>query len=144
MSDLARFCTRFLPCLLAAITVAAICPGCSDGRLPIQGEVTIDGKPIEEGTISLEPADGKGPTTGGKIVAGKYQLSGGAAPLPGKKIVRIFGVRKTGRRVHDGFSGVMVDEIKPCTPDVYNARTTLSCEVAADGPKQIDFHLKSP
>jgi hypothetical protein len=130
---------------LTAIAVAAICSGCSDGRLPIHGEVTFNGKPVDEGTISFEPADGNGPATGGQIVAGKYQLTGVAAPLPGKKIVRISAVRKTGRKVRgDSFSpaGATVDEVKRYIPDIYNARSTLSCEVADHGPKQIDFHLK--
>lgn len=141
-----RFLACLLPCLLAAIAVAAICPGCDRGRFPIQGEVSFNGKPVEEGTISFEPADGKGPTTGGTIAAGKYQLAGDAAPVPGKKLVRISGVRKTGRKVCDGFSatGAMVDEIERYVPDIYNTRSTLSCEIADNGSPQIDFHLKSP
>lgn len=140
---------RLFPCLWVAIAVLAFSPGCGRERLavPIQGEVTFNGKPVEEGTISLEPADGKGVTTGGKIVDGKYQLTGIAAPSVGKKLVRISAVRKTGRKVRgDSFSpaGTMVDEIERYLPDVYNTRSTLSCEVSADASKQIDFHLKSP
>jgi hypothetical protein len=142
-----RFIVRLAPCVLTFIVVAAFCPGCSrHGGVPIQGEVTFDGKPVEKGTISLEPADGNGPVAGGRITAGKYQLTGVGAPLPGKKIVRITAVRKTGRKFVDGFSttGAMVDEVERYLPDIYNSRSTLSCEVAADGPTQIDFHLRSP
>ena len=56
--------------LLTALVVLATCLGCGNGRFPIQGEVTFDGKAVEDGTISFEPADGKGSTTGGKIAAG--------------------------------------------------------------------------
>ena len=133
-------------CLLAAIAAATLCPGCGHGRFPIQGEVTFDGKPVEEGTISLEPANGNGPTTGGKIVAGKYQLTGNAAPLPGKKIVRISAIRKTGRKVADNFkpAGATVDDVEPYIPAIYNSRSTLSCEVAGQTGNRLDFHLKSP
>ena len=146
MFDHPRFVARLVPGLVATIAVLAICPGCHRGRFPIQGEVTFNGKPVDDGTISLDPIDGKGPTTGGPISAGKYQLTGDAAPLPGKKIVRISAVRKTGRKVPDGFSatGAMLDEIERYLPDVYNARSTLSCEVTDHGPTQIDFHLKFP
>jgi hypothetical protein len=141
-----RFIARLHACLSATIVIAMLCPGCGSGRVPIQGEVTFDGKPVEAGTISLEPADGNGPATGGEIVAGKYQLTGVAAPLPGRKVVRISAVRKTGRKIRDGLSasGAMLDEIECYLPDIYNARSTLSCEVADNGSKQIDFHLKSP
>jgi hypothetical protein len=147
MIDVPIFFPRLVPCLLVAIAVATICPGCGDRRLPIQGEVTFNGRPVEEGTISLEPADGIGPTTGGEIAAGKYRLIGVAAPLPGKKIVRISAVRKTGRKIAAGPPsppGILVDEIDRYIPNACNARSSLSCEVSDRGPKQINFHLKSP
>lgn len=141
-----RFLARLRPCLLATIALTVTSPGCNRGQFPIHGEVTFNGKPVDDGTISLEPADGKGPTTGGTIAAGKYQLTGDAAPLPGKKLVRISSVRKTGRKVRDGFSttGAMVEEIERYLPDAYNTRSTLFCEVTDHGPAQIDFHLKTP
>lgn len=146
MIDHPRSFARLVPCLLAAIAVAAICPGCGRERLTIQGEVTFNGKPVEEGTISLEPADGKGPTTGGKIAAGQYLLAGVAAPLPGKKIVRISAVRKTGRKVAAGLASppdTMIDEIDRYIPKIYNTNSTLTCEVSHEGSKTIDFNLKS-
>ena len=100
-----RFFARLLPCLLVTIALAVTSPGCKRGHFPIQGEVTFNGNPVDNGTICLESADGKGPTTGGAIAAGKYQLTGDAAPLPGKKVVRISAVRKTGRKVRDSFFG---------------------------------------
>jgi hypothetical protein len=133
-----------LPTVVAGL---ALCLGCGDGRCTTSGEVTFDGQPIQEGTISLEPADGNGPATGGKIIAGKYELARDAAPLPGKKIVRISAVRKTGRKIPgDSLSapGTIVDEIKRYVPDVYNTRSTLSCEVAAGSPNHFDFRLRSP
>ncbi|MBN1911319.1 MAG: hypothetical protein JW818_16370 [Pirellulales bacterium] len=142
---LSIFPARGLPCIVVAVVVAAICPGCSEGRYPVQGAVTFDGKPIDEGTITFEPADGQGPTTGARIVAGKYELTGDSAAWPGKKTVRIIAVRKTGRKVRDEFSasGAMIDEVQRYIPDIYNTNSTLSCEVTPDGLNQIDFHLKS-
>ena len=132
--------------LLAAIALATFA-GCNTGRFPVSGEVTFNGKPISEGTISFEPADGQGPTTGGKIADGKYQLEGNAAPLPGKKIVRIFAARKTGRKIEAGPPsprGTMVEEIERCIPDIYNTKSTLTCEVASQAHNRLDFHLKAP
>jgi hypothetical protein len=141
-------CIRFNRCqtigVLTVAVVLTVCPGCGDGRIPIQGEITFHGQPVEAGTISLEPADGKGPTTGGPIVAGKYELTGAAAPLPGKKIVRVIGIRKTGRKVRDAFSatGAMLEETQPYIPDLYNTRSTLSCDVVGRETNRFDFQLK--
>ena len=136
----------FAPLRLCAILccILLFLAGCGSGRFPVAGEVTFDGKPVEQGTISFEPADGKGPTTGGKILGGKYEFKGNAAPLPGKKAVRIFAARKTGRQVEVKRSKpkLMVDEIERYIPDSYNTKTTLSCEVADRGANQINFHLK--
>ena len=140
-------CARSFASLRMTLTIGVLMflAGCGSGRFPVAGEVTFDGKPVEQGTISFEPADGKGPTTGGKILGGKYEFKGKAAPLPGKKAVRIFAARKTGRQVEVKRSKpkLMVDEIERYIPDSYNTKTTLSCEVADRGTNQIDFHLKS-
>lgn len=132
--------------LAAMIASLPACTGCGNGRVPISGEITFNGKPIPSGVITMEPVDGQGPTTGGKITDGKYALTGDAAPLPGKKRVRITGVRKTGRKVQADFSqpGTMTDELERYIPKVYDAESTLTCEISLDGTKQIDFALKSP
>jgi hypothetical protein len=120
--------------------------GCgSDPRIPIGGNVTFDGQLVMDGSIVMEPADGQGQSTGGKILEGRYDLTGEAAPLPGKKSVRIIATRKTGRKVTPGLAsaGTMVDEIERYIPAIYNRQTTLVCEVSKDGTRQIDFNLKS-
>lgn len=124
------------------VGVCAICSGCGQHRPPVRGDVTFDGQPVENGSIVFEPTDNNGPSTGGKIIGGKYELAGEAAPYPGKKAVRIFASRKTGRQIKDAIAGV-IDETKPFIPDIYNYHSTLSCEVGDDLPRQIDFHLKS-
>lgn len=130
----------------ATVFALTFCAGCGSGRSPVSGEVTFDGKPVQEGTITLEPADGQGQTTGGKIADGKYYLAGDAAPLPGKKTVRIFAVRKTGRRIPAGPPSppdTMVEEIERYIPSAYNIQSILTCEITDQGAKQLDFPLKS-
>jgi len=138
--------SAFAPSRLCVIPccILLFLAGCGSGRFPVAGEVTYDGKPVAEGTISFEPADGKGPTTGGKISGGKYEFKGNAAPLPGKKTVRIYAARKTGRQVEVKHSKPkqLVDEIERYIPDVYNTKTTLTCEVADRETNKINFHLK--
>jgi hypothetical protein len=113
----------------------------------VEGDVSLDGTPIPAGTISLEPVGGDGPSTGGTITAGHYKLLGNAAPLPGKKLVRIFAGRKTGRKIPASMPappGTLFDEYKQYIPDIYNTHSKLTCEVVCQGSNQIDFRLKSP
>lgn len=132
--------------MVLSVLILFLCAGCGNRKCPISGEVTFDGQPVETGTITLEPADGQGPTTGGEIRDGKYALLGKAAPLPGKKMVRISASRKTGRRIPAGppaTPDVIIEEVVRYIPETYNKRTTLSCDISADGSPQINFDLKS-
>jgi hypothetical protein len=57
--------------------------GCMD-RLKmadVEGDVTVDNEPIEEGSITFIPADGKGPTTGGRIEDGHYAVKVPPGPM---------------------------------------------------------------
>ena len=106
----------FLGVLVAALLAFS---GCGDGKVVVRGVVNVDGQPIEEGSISLEPADGQGPTTGGMIKEGKYELTGNAAVSPGDKIVRIVGLRKTGKMIEAGPpapKGTFIPQMVHCVP----------------------------
>src|SRR5262245_14822944 len=106
--------------------------GWGDGKVVVRGMVTVDGQPIDEGSISLEPADGQGPTTGGVIKAGKYELVGNAAVEPGKKIVRIVGLRQTGKMVPAGPpapKGTLIPEMIKCVPSHYNDKSSMKIYV---------------
>src|SRR5262249_9400709 len=59
--------------------VALTASGCGSGKVPVSGSVLFAGKPVEEGMITFEPADGKGSTTGGPVADGNYELQGDAA-----------------------------------------------------------------
>jgi hypothetical protein len=69
-----------LGCLLAA--------GCQQSN-SVNGTVTYNGEPVEEGAISFRSADGSGPGFGASIVDGKYQSD---KSRPGPHVVSIRGV----------------------------------------------------
>jgi len=140
---LGRLCAAGL-----VVVLMGTCVGCDSGGglVAVEGNVTFDGQPVEEGSIAFEPADGAGPSAGGTIQQGKYALAGDAGVLPGKKTVRITAVRKTGKQVAGGLSGdsdTMVDEVEKYIPAIYNQESTLTCEVAAGKVNQHNFDLKS-
>lgn len=118
-------------CVVVAAIACLVCSGCTtDRRVPVQGQVTVSGQPVDSGTISFEPIDGRGPTEGGSIERGQYRI---ARVTPGRKIVRIVAVRKTGRCVKPGppfGADETVEEVEPvrCKPqpaDVIAGRENL-------------------
>jgi hypothetical protein len=126
--------------------VAWACLGCGGGKVPVEGAVTLDGQAVEEGTISFEPADGRGPSTGGPIRAGRYRLAGEAGATAGEKVVRIIALRKTGRMVPVGTpapTGALMEEVVQCVPARYNTRSELKVSVTPGRTNTHDFDLKS-
>lgn len=75
------------------ISLMALCGlllvGCQRSTgVTVTGTVTFNGQPVPDGSITFSPADGKGPSAGGKIENGKYTVSD--VP-PGEKIVTVVG-----------------------------------------------------
>jgi hypothetical protein len=139
---------RATGCRLLALACAAVLTanGCGSGKIPVEGNVRFAGTPVEEGMITFEPADGKGPTTGGRIADGKYELAAEAGATPGEKIVRIVALRKTGRMIPEGSPappGTMVAEVKQCIPSQYNDQSILRVEITPGKTNTHDFDLKS-
>ena len=132
--------------LFGLVCAAVLAGGCGGSKVVVRGTVTVDGRPVEEGAISFEPADGQGTTTGGTITDGKYELTGNAAVTPGKQVVRIVGLRKTGKMVEAGPpapKGTLVEEVVQCVPSHYNDQSRLRVEVTAAQANTHDFALDS-
>ena len=70
-----------------AIALAAVLwsiAGCGSATVPLWGEVTFDGKPLESGTIEFIPVEGTpGPSTGGTITDGQYDVPPNVGAQPG-------------------------------------------------------------
>ncbi len=137
-----RYCARGL-----VVVWLGTCVGCGSGLVNVKGTVTLDDQPVDNGVIVFEPVDRAGPTDGGKLEQGKYRLTGEASVMPGKKIVRITAMRKTGRKHDASMPGsarrVWVDELEQYIPAVYNDDSTLTCEVVAGKANEHNFELKS-
>ncbi len=82
---------------VAAVGLA--CTGClsgcgQNGPSSISGTVTLNGAPVDMGTVEFIPADGKGQIAVGTIEAGKYS----AEIMPGPKNIVIEVQKKLGER----------------------------------------------
>lgn len=122
--------------------------GCNAGPkpVPIAGEVTFDGHPVQKGRIMFIPVDGTpGRTTGASITDGRYAITKEDGPLAGGVYaVRILGMQRTGKKIADpmGLSAAPMEIEENYIPAAYNSRTTLKV-VISESP--LDFRLeKSP
>lgn len=139
MSNATNIWLRGWTCFLAALLVTALA-GCGSGKATVTGKVTLDGQPLEKGTISFEPVDGATSSAEGPIAAGAYSLE---VP-PGPKLVRISATKVIGQRqVYEGDpNSPVVDNVEQMIPPQYNAASTLNVEIKG-GSSQHDFALKT-
>lgn len=127
----AGFCFAVLFCLSGC--------GRRDGLTEINGTVTYDGQPVQKGTISLLPTDGRGPTAAAVITGGKYSVK----IAPGPKQIKIQGFKVTGQERYkpNDPTSPMVDIQEQILPERYNAKSDLTRDIASGGGT-LDFALE--
>ena len=69
---------------------ALILAGCHRSPASVRGKVSFEGKPVAKGAVTLLPADGVGPVSGGMIADGSFYI---ADVAPGKKVVQVVGIK---------------------------------------------------
>jgi hypothetical protein len=123
--------------------------GCS-GSTRVEGEVTFDGQPVDEGTINFfqEGDSGKRTNVPGKIKDGRYVVRFSDQLNPGSYRVEIYwykGKALTTRNdpdlTHEPGWGQKTDR-RQVIPKQYNFQTSLSAEVKL-GVNTLNFGLKS-
>jgi hypothetical protein len=132
---------------LTALLFLNVLAGCTDSdahRGEAHGEVTLDGQPVAEGTITFEPTnDNGGPSSGGSIEDGHYRVRQEGGPAIGTNRVEISAPRKTGRQIpHPANPGATLEEIVEAAPPQYNRRSEQVVDVKP-GKNRFDFHLES-
>ena len=141
--------------VLTSLLLAVGCAQSGLERASIRGQVTIDGEPVEAGTIrlvSLEP--GGAPSVGGQILDGQYEIRRQQGPSLGKHRVEVRVPYRTGRKVRSPFvmppvdpnekpdpSG-MVDEWAEKAPARYNTESTLEVTIQS-GRNTFDIDIES-
>lgn len=102
----------------------------------IRGTVMYDGKPVKQGTITLLPPDGKGPTAAAIITDGGYSTKVALGP----KQVKIEGFEVKGTRRYPG-SMMMCEDREQILPERYNTKTELSRDITSS-VHTYDFTLQ--
>lgn len=127
---------------LPALAFLGFFAGCGSNNpeLTVSGNVTINGEPIEGGSITFVAEDGVAATGGGTIQNGKYT----AIVLPGRKKVLVLGSKLVGEEPE--YQGVpdspMRQVFQTVTPEKYNAAhlTPLTANIEKAG-ESLDFAL---
>ncbi|QDS87288.1 hypothetical protein EC9_14660 [Rosistilla ulvae] len=134
----------FLPVLLFLVGCG---PQNTLGRLPVKGTVTLDGAPLESGSIQFESQASDTPLNSGSVIeAGKYEIPAEAGLLPGKFKVLISSSGGTGETIADPQMAMDAASAAPeanRVPAKYNVKTELEADVKADTENVFDFDLKS-
>ena len=124
----------------STLTLLLICltAGCDRGprMCIVAGNISYQGKVVEEGEIIFADANQQSPTAAGRIELGKYSVN----VLPGEKSVRITGNKKTGRMVQEGMAGGVPDRVD-LIPAKYNTSTTLLRTIPPQERISLDFEL---
>jgi hypothetical protein len=129
---------------LVALAAAAWVAGCSSGSPfgDVRGEVTLDGKPLDEGVVRFVPVAGKTPTASALIANGAFServpIGSHRVEISSPKLPKgISSSKQMKRGTVD--EGAALEEL---IPERYNARSELKAEVSA-GTNKVHFDLKS-
>jgi hypothetical protein len=122
--------------LIAALVLA----GCSrQTKLGIvEGDVLLDGQPLQEGRVQFTPEDGKGQPGGATIADGKFK----AEMPPAKMKVAINANKVVGKtKAYPTPESPWIDEVVELIPHRYNATSELSLDVKP-GRQSVKYELK--
>jgi len=121
---------------LALLGFAAGCGGPPQAK--VSGTVTLDGKPVENGTISFYPTANSGQTAGGGIVNGQYTMDAS----PGEMTVLISASKVTGKhKMYDTPDSPTVDTVVELVPDRYNKTSELKVTLKPGVNEGVNFDL---
>jgi hypothetical protein len=137
---------RRLPVLIAMLSfLIAGCDSGHAGRGALRGRVTLDGKPLTQGSILFTPIQGTHEVvTGGEIKNGRYEFPAATGPAIGWNRVEIRAVRNTGKMIPKPFAppGQLIPEQVEAISLKFNSESTLKVEIKS-GENTADFEVTS-
>jgi hypothetical protein len=132
--------------LLICIGIVACC-GCSEanklGRKAVQGMITVNGQPLEKGSILFAPEDRNGVSSGAEIVDGTYAIAAHQGLTPGVYTVRIYVTDEAAEAVEPTLPGPGVKTQPELIPPAYNMRSELKLEVNESEDAVFDLDVVS-
>ena len=135
--------------VLLSVSVLAGCGPTNPERVPVYGQVTVDGQAAEDGVVRFEPiGEERGMNRASAmvpIVNGKYQVETGGGLQQGRYRVRIRVERKTGKKTkRRTFSGdiLEVDEtVLVSSPRHAGKESPLEYTAQSASDRQFDIDV---
>jgi hypothetical protein len=130
---------------LTIVALTALFLGCSaTGQAEVRGKVSLDGQPVEDGTISFIPKTGsQNQAAWAPIKAGEFVVDGSQGLAIGASRVEIRAPRRTGKILPSSMGGTEPEyEMQEAIPPRYNSASQLTAEVKP-GANELNFDLKS-
>ncbi|QDU64172.1 hypothetical protein Pan216_50610 [Planctomycetes bacterium Pan216] len=118
------------------------CGGRSDRpeTFPVKGTVTVNGTPLEKGTIKFRGDPSNTASTGGEVVDGVFAFDA----TSGEKLVEIVATRAIPGKFVEPNPGEKVQATEQFIPKEYNRESTLRADVQSEPPNEFTFDLKVP
>jgi hypothetical protein len=135
--------------ITAFLCTLALLPGCSSRpyegkqRIPLKGKVTVDGRPMDAGTISFVPdnVEANRPS-GGVILDGQYDVPEPMGANEGSYRVEIHWQKPTGKKSKAIDSDELIEQRREGLPDKYHKNTELKVEIKKD-TTEFNFDLST-
>lgn len=137
---------------VCVIGMSLLSIGCGGGnpadsgptRYALTGQVTLDGMPLESGTISFLPPSEMDSlrVAGGPITNGTFSVPREKGANEGTYRVEIRSLKPSGKKVPDPDMGGMIDVMVEAVPPRFNDKSELKAEVGP-GKTEFDFVLIS-
>src|SRR5690606_35988923 len=111
------------------------------GREPISGTVNFDGKPLDRGSISFEPAGEGGTRSGATIENGTFSIPEQRGLPPGRYLVRINSA--DGEGPAEEMPGESNRLQRERIPPAWNTNSKEEIEVTDGGENTFTFDVKT-
>ena len=135
-NQFARF--SFLTGAIIGLIVFSGCGG--EPKATVSGTVTLDGVPIENGTISFYPTGKAGQTAGAGIEKGMYTVEASV----GEMTVQISASKVVGKhKAYDTPDSPMIEEVEELIAAEYNSASTLKVTLKPGINENVNFEVKS-
>jgi hypothetical protein len=130
---------------IVCVSAAILSSGCGAdnplGRKALNGAVTLDGQPLDNGAIEFHPMDG-GVQSGALIKAGRYSIPTREGATVGKYRVVIYDTYETPPLPPGHMPGdALPKPAPPKVPPEWNSNSQNTITIKNEGPFQFNFDI---
>jgi hypothetical protein len=135
---------------LVLLLIVVVPVACNRGptmpsRGPLEGTVTLNGKPVGKGLIRFMAIDPNGINVLANITEGKYHVPAAEGPAKGKYRIEFSVPSATKRRVpNDDIPGQFIEEAPETLPPRYHRNSDIVRDYDPANSQAYDFNLTTP